>query len=171
MKYLRLFEDNEFSIGDTVNVNSNLIKGEVGKIVKIDGKLVTLNMGGKNHIVSINHISPNNDIDPFDEEDWDEDDQTKIEINDVIATHIEDKTVTLDLRDLANNRWVDVDDINLNENEISFYMYDDFNQFNPQSLVNLEQYLYGSQFVDNVRFKIGGQIIIELDIDYEYEEG
>jgi len=172
MKYLKLFENNNFSIGDVVNVNSSLIKNEVGRITKIVGKMVTLDMGsGQYRIVSINHISPNNDIDPFGEEDWNEIDEHRIKLNDIIATYIDQTIVTLDFSNILNNRWVDVDDINLDGNEISFYMYNEQNRFHPQSLVNFEQYLRGSEFVDNVIFNIGGQIIVELDDDYKYEEG
>lgn len=74
MKYIKLFENIKWKIGDIVSVNGFSIRG-TGKIVDFEGignKTVVVEIGNKQYRVSYNNIKPTNDLDPFDEEDWDE---------------------------------------------------------------------------------------------------
>jgi len=169
MKYLKLFEDNEFSVGDIVNVSSAIIKDDVGRITKIDGKIVTLNVGGKNHKVSIRNISSNNSIDPFDEDDWNEVDETRKKLNDNIASYIDGDIVTIHRGVMEYRRGIE--DFEFDGDTIVLTLVKSaLNTFRPRSLINLENYIYDSNFVEGVQFTWDNKVEILLSTDYTYEE-
>lgn len=183
MKHLKLYEEinRKWDIGDIVSVNGFSISG-TGKIIGFEGignKTVVVEIDNKEYRVSYNNIKPSNELDPYDEEDWNEVDKVvRKKLKDNIGDYEEDGVIGIHFRELIENvRYyfgmvLRPEDIEFDGDSIFFYMFgdDNFGYFEPNVLLQFrDDMIQNSNYIEMVNFAWNSSIRIELSDEYEYE--